>query len=493
MTLIAVATVPVLIALAATRALPRTRLVPRLAGLLIGLLAAAALVPAAASAANISTGVADSLFSDPRSGVRDSWLDTAEQEGAGLIRVNVNWRAVTGNRKPADQTDPADPEYHWATLDRTVRDAGARGLDVMFLLNTAPRWAEGDDRPSSAQQGSWKPDPTAFGKFGTALATRYSGGYPDPEGGTLPAVRYYEAFNEPNLEFWLAPQFAGGKNTGPELYRDLNNSLAEGVKSVSPAAKIVGPALAPFGGITGDKKTRTRPIKFMRDLFCLKGRKKLKPVKCPGNDRLILDIVSHHPISVTGPPSQKAFNPDDATAGDMRKVKKVVRAAEKGRTLLPAKIRRPIWVSEFWYRSRPPAKGGVKLATQARWVEQSLYIFSKAGVKMAIYNLLRDRPNDDQNAFGLYFRNGDAKPAATAFRFPFVTHRAGKRKLKVWGKAPSTGKIAIQRKRGKHWKTVKRVKVRQGKVFQSKLRLKGKQKLRASLNGERSLVWKQKR
>ncbi|MEZ5062915.1 MAG: hypothetical protein R2700_15655 [Solirubrobacterales bacterium] len=491
--MITVATVLALSALAAVLAFARSRSLPRLPVLLTGVLAAIALVPSAASAASIKTGFADSLFSDPRSGVRNSWLNTAQDEGAGLIRVTVNWRSVTANSRPTDQTDPADPDYHWATLDRTVKSAEARGLDVMFLLNTAPRWAEGNDRPSNAQQGSWKPDSAAFGRFGTALATRYSGSYPDPEGGTLPAVTYYEAFNEPNLDFWLAPQFEGGKNTGPELYRGLNNALAEGVKSASPGAKIVGPALAPFGGITGDKKSRTRPIKFMRDLFCLKGRKKLKPKACPGNDRLILDIVSHHPISVTGPPTQKAFNPDDATAGDMRKITKVVRAAEKGRTVLPAKIRRPIWVSEYWYRSRPPAKGGVKLATQAKWVEQSLYIFWKAGVKMAIYNLLRDRPNDDQNAFGLYFKNGDAKPAATAFRFPFVTHRSGKRKLKVWGKAPSTGKLAVQRKRGKRWKTVKRLDVKQGKVFQAKLRLKGKQKLRASLGGERSLVWTQKR
>ena len=174
--------------------------------------------------------------------------------------------------------------------------------------------------------------------------------------------------------------------------------------------KIVGPALAPFGGITGDKKTRTRPLKFMRDIFCLKSRKKLKPTACPGGQRLILDVVSHHPISVTGPPTQKAINPDDATAGDMGKIKKTVRAAEKGRTLLPTKIKRPIWVTEYWYRSNPPGPGGVSLAKQARWTEQSLYVFWKAGVKMAMYNLLRDRPSfESESNFGLYFRDGSVQ------------------------------------------------------------------------------------
>ncbi len=491
----AIASVSVLVTtiVASVWALARNRRPGRSAPILIVGLAVLAVAPASASASTINTGLAEGSLIDSRPGVRNLWFDRVEEAQAGLVRVNVNWRATAGSSPPASPTDPGDPSYKWTVLDRVVRDAGARGLNVMFLLSTAPKWAEGANRPAGEQPGSWKPDPVAFGKFGQALATRYSGSYPDPLGGTLPRVGYYEAFNEPNLDFWLSPQFSGGKNTGPELYRGLHNALAESVKAVNVDNKIVGPALAPFGGITAEKKTRTRPLKFMRDLFCLKGRK-LKPVACPNGERVIIDIVSHHPISVTGPPTQKAINPDDATAGDMDKVKKVVRAAEKGGTLLPAGIRRPIWVSEFWFRSDPPSKDGVPLARHARWIEQSLYIFWKQGVKTAIYNLLRDRPSfDPDSAFGLYFRNGEAKPAATAFRFPFVADRKARKKLTVWGKSPATGKLKVQRKRGKNWKTVKRISAQEGNVFQGTVRLRGKQKLRASVNGERSLVWDQRR
>lgn len=476
------------LALAAS-ALIHTR---RLAPTLIAALAALALVPATASASSIATGVAEPSLADPRPGVRDTWFDNVEHVRAGLIRVNVNWSAVSPN-KPADPTDPADPAYGWVPIDREVREASARGLDVMFLLNTAPKWAEGANRPRGEQPGSWKPDPVAFGKFGVALATRYSGSYPDPEGGTLPHVDRYEAFNEPNLDFWLSPQFEGGKNTGPGLYRDLNNALAEGVKSVDPSNLIIGPALAPFGGITEAKKTRTRPMAFIRELFCLKGRKRPKPKSCPDGDRLWLDIVSHHPISVTGPPTQKAVHPDDATAGDMGKIKQATRAAEKGDNLLPTGIRRPIWVTEMWYRTKPTSPDGVSPAKQARWIEQSLYIFWKAGVSMAIYNQLRDPQFDRDASYGLYWHNGEAKPSATAFRFPFVVQRKSKRTLGIWGQAPSTGKLQVQRKRGKHWRTVTTLKAREGKVFKAKLRLKGKQTLRATLNGEHSLPWTQRR
>lgn len=477
----------------ASGARPRLSRSKRLTLALVSVLVLSSVAAGSASAArDIKTGLADGTFFDPRSSVRNTWFDRADAENIQILRLGVNWSFIAGT-KPSNATNPADPAYRWTSLDRAVRGAAARGLDVMFMPNTAPRWAEGANRPAGTQAGSWKPSPGAFGSFGRALATRYSGNFPDPENpGNLPRVDFYEVWNEPNLDFWLAPQFSGGKNTGPDLYRAMHNSFADGVKAVHADNQIVGPALAPFGGVTENKKTRTRPLGFMRKLFCLKGRKKLKPKKrCA--DKLQIDVVSHHPISVTGPPTQKAFHPDDATAGDMGKVKKVVRKAERGKTILPAG-RRPIWVTEYFYRSNPPASAGVPLNKQARWVQQSLYVFWKSGVKLAIYNLIRDRPSfDPENAFGLYFRGGEAKPAAEAFAFPFVTQRKSKKKLLAWGKAPVSGRLKIQRKKGKSWKTVKRLNATEDRVFKKKLRLRGKQKLRARVGDEQSLVWKQKR
>jgi hypothetical protein len=458
---------------------------------LAGVLALAAIVPGQASAARgISTGVADGAFMDSRTALRTQWLNRAEDDNISLLRISVNWSFVAGTPRPSNPTNPADPRYNWTALDRIVREASARGFQVMFLMNTAPRWAEGPNRPAGAQEGSWKPDPTEFGRFGLALATRYSGSYPDPEGGVLPRVSYYETFNEPNLDFWIAPQYSGGKNTGPELYRKLSNAFAQSVKSVHVDNQIVGPALAPFGGITGERRERTRPLRFMRDLFCLKGRRKLKPKRCPGGDKYIVDIVSHHPITVTGPPSQKAFHPDDATSGDMGKITRTVRAAKRGNTIVTTGGRVPIWASEYWYRTNPPVADGVSLKKQARWIQQSLYIWWRKGVTMAIYNAMRDAPSfDPAAAFGLYFRDGEAKPGAKAFAFPFVADRRTKRKAILWGKSPATGKLKVQRQRGKRWKTIARINATDDKVFTKKVKIRGKAKLRAGVAGQRSLVW----
>jgi hypothetical protein len=460
---------------------PRRRRVPLLS-VLAGLVALAAIVPAQASAARtISTGIADGVFMDSRSSVRNQWFTRAQEENVSLLRVGVNWSFVA-SKEPANPTSPNDPAYNWTALDRVVEEATARGFQVMLLMNTAPRWAQAKGAPPGTQAGSWKPNAAAFGAFGKALATRYNGS-------TEPAVRYYETWNEPNLDFWISPQYSGGKNTGPEIYRELSNAFARGVKSVTPDNLIVGPALAPFGGITGERRTRTRPLKFMRDLFCLKGRKKLKKKRCPGGEKYIVDIVSHHPITITGPPSQKAFHPDDATSGDMGKVKRIVRAASRQNSI-ESSGRVPIWVSEYWYRSKPPVNAGVPLKKHARWIEQSLYIWWKKGVSMAIYNLIRDRPSfDPESAFGLYFRDGEAKPAAKAFAFPFVADRKSKRKVVLWGKSTATGKLTVQRKRGKRWKTIARFNATDGKVFTKKVNLRGKAKLRASIAGDNSLTW----
>jgi hypothetical protein len=109
---------------------------------------------------------------------------------------------------------------------------------------------------------------------------------------------------------------------------------------------------------------------------------------------------------------------------------------------------------------------------------------------MAIYNLIRDRPSFDPSAaFGLYFRDGEAKPAAKAFAFPFVADRKSKRKVVLWGRSPATGKLKVQRQRGNRWKTIARFNANAGKVFTKKVKIRGKAKLRAGVAGQRSLTW----
>ena len=89
---------------------------------------------------------------------------------------------------------------------------------------------------------------------------------------------------------------------------------------------------------------------------------------------------------------------------------------------------------------------------------------------------LHRTPGAARQAAGIFFANGQPKPSYTAFRFPFVTERIDKRRLRAWGKAPSGGKLVIQRRARGRWVATKKIKVSQGSVFTAKLPLRGKQR-----------------
>jgi hypothetical protein len=177
------------------------------------------------------------------------------------------------------------------------------------------------------------------------------------------------------------------------------------------------------------------------------------------------------------------------------KVKRVLRAAEKGGNAKP-RGRRPLWATEFWWVSDPPGRSSPPIVApvrkHARWIEEALYLFWKKGVKAAFYYGLRDLEGTDLPT-GLIFADGTPKPALQAFRFPFVTHRRTPKKVRAWGKAPSEGTLEIQRLRGDQWRTIKRLSVRKGSVFHTRLHLRGKTTLRAQVGGEQSLDWQQSR
>jgi hypothetical protein len=451
-------------------------------------------LPAVVTAQPLRFGFADGLFSSTESSVRSEWLRRSTNTGANVVRINVFWNEIAPQTPPPgfEATDPGSPGYVWAPLDEIVREADADGLEILFTVYKAPAWAEGEGRPHSAASGSWEPSRTAYGEFAQALAKRYSGKYRDPATPTapLPAVRYFEAWNEPNLEEFLAPQWSGGENRAANSYRGLVNSFYAGVKKGDPRAQVLAGSLAPFGEEPGG--TRTRPVLFLRNLFCLEGGV-LRKTPCP--EPLHFDILSDHPIAV-GAPMRSAVSPLDVTTPDLARLTKVVQKAEDVKRLLPAG-NKPLWVTEFWYDSKPPDPTGVPVEQQARWYEQDLNLFWKQGVQVAIALQLRDSPEGKSYAStyqsGAYFVDGSPKPSAKAFRFPFVAHRTGPFKAAVWGIAPRAGKVKVQAFRSGAWKTLGSLSAKgPGYPFTGEIQLYRFAKLRALIGTEASLPWSQR-
>jgi hypothetical protein len=213
----------------------------------------------------------------------------------------------------------------------------------------------------------------AFGRFAQALARRYSGAYPDPlrPGAVLPRVRYWQAWNEPNLSIYLAPQWVrhghGFAPASPGIYRSMLGAFYRGVKAGSPQAFVVSAGTAPFENLHPGE-ARMPPVEFVRELLCLHGDR-LVPARCL--DPAHFDVLDHHPYAVGGPFSP-ALDPGDVSIPDLHKLTVPLRKAEQTGRVLP-RARKALWVTEVSYDSSPPDPHGVPIRTHARWVAQTLF------------------------------------------------------------------------------------------------------------------------
>ncbi|MBA2522099.1 MAG: cellulase family glycosylhydrolase [Solirubrobacterales bacterium] len=472
----------------------RLALVPILALLaLVALLAVAA--PRAEGARNLDIGFADNLYGLQSKSAREFKL--TKTTNADIIRVNMYWSIVAPN-KPAAPRDPADPAYDWTKIDTAISGAEANGFDVELTVTSAPPWAEGPNRPSDFEKfpaGSWRPDPAAFADFAHAVAMRYSGKF-STGGKTLPAIEYFEAWNEPNLSTYITPQWEGKTNVAADIYAKLLNAFYTEVKQVNPDAKIISGGTAPYGDPPGGPN-RTQPIRFYQELLCLNTKNKKEA--CPNGEAPKFDIIAHHPINREDPPTAKADNKGDVEIADFGSLVAVVRAAEKQGT--PATSgKHPVWANEVWWQTDPPDRDeGVSFKTHARWMAQSLYLLWKQGASNVTFLQFRDAkytPGEFTLASyqtGVYTYQGRRKPSADAVAFPFVTDRQGGGLL-AWGKAPASGNLTISAKAGGGYRKVTSFRVKAGQVFSEKLRLKGagSQTLRASVGGKTSVPWVQK-
>jgi hypothetical protein len=456
-------------------------------GAALCLVAFGGLAAPSAEAKTFLRGFAEPQF-DSASADRGYWFDESVRANSNLARINVSWRGITSGA-PTLPANPNDPAYSFGAVDRAVLDAAGRGQRVLITVFGAPEYAEGANQPSDAHDGTWKPDPAKLGQFAEAIATRYSGNFTAIGAGPLPPVAYFEAWNEPNLSSYLTPQSINGKLYAPDRYRQMLNAFHEGVARSGSGAAVIAGATSPYGDDVGPTGTRTRPLQFLRGVFCLDGHR--RPTGC--KDEAQFEIVSHHPITFEKSPRYSAVNRDDVTIADFHNIVRVLHAAEK-RNTVGGPNHHQAWASEFWWESKPPdVRYGIPVAKHARWLELALYLLWKQGADAAIWlRLWDDELQADQfsgEQSGIFFFDRSPKPAFTAYRFPFVVDRTSKKKVTVWAIAPADGTLEVQVQRGGDYKTIKRMSVSNGTPKHTKLTLKGKSRLRGVVAGENSLSY----
>jgi hypothetical protein len=456
-------------------------------------LAALAALTLAAAPAAASTGQVAILQDDPQLYSNPvSTLQELRHIGVQMIRVSVRWSTFapapgSHHRPRFNASDPNGyPARNWAGLDAIVRQASARGIQVMLVpTGFAPLWAQG---PNPGRYGghydtrfAWKPSARQFGAFVHALGERYSGSFSPPgPHAPLPRVGVWEIYNEPNFGEDLAPQGIDGSTVlyAPRMYRALadaawrslsgtghsRDTILIGALAAAGAQLRAGPG-RPQGlpGTYGE----TKPISFMRELYCLTPRYRrymggAAAVRgCPTTARGYRRFRAAHPVLFRAsgvsdhpyvlsrglPPTRGASK--DPSYAEFNQLPHFARTLDRIQRSYGSHKRFPVWNTEYGYITCPPNchHGYVSPATAATYINWAEYISWRNRRIASTMQYLLDDPSPTVGtpeyggfASGLVFyptvEHGAAKPSYSAYRMPIFLPRASTRhgrSLLVWG------------------------------------------------------------
>jgi hypothetical protein len=376
------------------------------------LLAAAGLAAAATTAQAPAPAQAT-----PRAllGLMDDGLFTGEPQVAWqavaqlhpqVIRYDADW-AVVARKKPRAATNPNDPAYDWSGVDALVKQAKTQNIAVVLTIAHTPVWAGGTAKHNHApKKGS------DLQSFAYAAAVRYSGHVKGPDGTLLPQVTRWEAWNEPNTNTHLSPQYVCIKGKGfwcrgghfnlvsPRAYAGILNAIYNGVHKAGSRyhvrEQVAGGATKPGGDGPTAAEPSVNPTAFATALA------KFHPK---------LDAYAHHPYRVPGARCQTCGGL--VTIDNLGKLTAALDKGWKGRRL-------HLWLTEYAAQTKPPDPLGVSTRTQATMLRHAVQVMRKnPRVDMLIWFLIRDQKSTGRLASGwqsgLSFINGNKKPVWNVF------------------------------------------------------------------------------
>ncbi|HEX4345906.1 MAG TPA: hypothetical protein VHZ31_10125 [Solirubrobacteraceae bacterium] len=457
----------------------------------------ALLVPAAAHASPLQTSIMmdDDLLVNRDDSTATKALEQMKKLGVDTVRVTVLWKTVAQNtrfsksdlkklkgkyrtaalkqNKRFKPTNPSTyPIRNWDRYDNLVNEAANVGIKIYFnVTGPGPAWAM--TKPPKAQHAlaaTWKPRPSAFKQFVTAVGTRFSGTYHDEDGnkGVIPRVRFWSLWNEPNQAGWLSPQWEKHGSqmvpASPALYRELYQYGYKGLVAsghrVDTDIILMGET-APNGTDAKTTKSPMRPGLFLRELACVDpagnpyAGSAATLRKCSDFAKrgpLIANGYAHHPYTKNVPPTVADPNPDTLTMANIGSLGTLLDtlSAKTGGDI-PANL--PLFMTEFGFETNPPDPfSGVAPALQAAYDDIGEYqAWQNPRIQSQAQFLLRDvapvrthKKNSKAYWFtyqsGLFYLNGTAKPALAAYATPFLAFDAhttdpttGTEVFNLWG------------------------------------------------------------
>ena len=174
-----------------------------------------------------------------------------QNAGVGVFRRDLNWRTV--EPRPPDETGH---HYDWRKYDAIFRRIAERGVRVMPVIVTSPRWVRGTVQFPPQTEAEHR----AFKAFVGAAVRRYG-----PRGSfwrgksVSRSVRAWDwqIWNEPNLgQFW---------NNQPDAreYARLLKAAGRAVHGADPDARVIAAGVA--------RDVGQDPRRFLGALFSING------------------------------------------------------------------------------------------------------------------------------------------------------------------------------------------------------------------------------
>jgi hypothetical protein len=271
-------------------------------------------------------------------------------------------------------------------------------MHVLFSIYGTPAWANGGLGPNHAPTKA-----IDLRNFALAAAKRYGGQFPDGQGGFLPPVRDWLAWNEPNNPLFLAPQYKGSTIQSAIDSTRICTAVYTGVHATLFANERVACGVTGPRGNNNPNSSRpsVSPLSFLR------------AVKKAGLKKF--DAWAHHPY-YSGPTDTPTSKPTGARGGPATAVT-LGNLGDLTKLLTQLYGNKRIWITEYGYQTNPPDRlVGVSYAKQASYLTQAFAIARKnPRIDMMLWFLLRDEPTLNGWQSGLLTASGKKKPSFAAF------------------------------------------------------------------------------
>ncbi len=198
-------------------------------------------------------------------------LNAIAASGAKWLALDIDWASIEWKKG----------QYRWATPDRVVLQAKARGLKVLGIVAYSPKWAAGSDCPAGTTH-CLPAKAQNYANFAKAVVARYGHFAANPSlRGGLEAI---QVWNEPN-------HYPFVQKVDVPQYTNMLKLTFDAVKSVDWAAGIVAGGLSPAPDDPTGKDMS--PTTFLNGIYFWGGKG-------------YFDAVGHHPYSFPCSPLTEA-------------------------------------------------------------------------------------------------------------------------------------------------------------------------------------------